>query len=470
MPQPTAPPEAAPDPERRAAPDGWLALLDPPRPGPLPPLLLGLLRAEVTGRARTLCAALALPDPDGLSGRLLGQPGGVPSLHAAHLLDLTATLPPATRAAFYTALNVTPLPGDQDAALRPPRLDATRAPVLRWKPRAEAPGMASVAQGAGAQNAGQLARALRSLGTGSAAPLGAALTAQWLGAAAYHWLDQPPRLFPLDFLAGLGGPDQPAYPLYATARQQALTTLGEPRRTLLRTLLNETRTQHAALRAHEHAQDDVRRAALRACLRVARDLIRAGWLDRPAQARFLTPTELRDAADGLLDPAELRALAALRRDRAAPVHENLAAPEPSEAAPTALPALWSGTPLAPGVRKGPAHHWTPGQTVPEGAVLIAAAPGGAPLTLTQWPQVRRASALILGAATPNARVAAQAREDALAAVALPDLPPGWLQDGDLVRVNGHQGSVTLLRRAGDHPEPAPGVPERPTLPSLDIVF
>ncbi|MFN4252852.1 hypothetical protein, partial [Deinococcus sp.] len=77
---------------------------------------------------------------------------------------------------------------------------------------------------------------------------------------------------------------------------------------------------------------------------------------------------------------------------------------------------------------------------------------------------------------------AQARRAGQVAVSLPEPHPDWLEDGALVRVNGHTGQLTLLRRAGlpdpipafdlnlDSPSPAPATSteERPTVLSPHV--
>ncbi|MCD0168736.1 hypothetical protein, partial [Deinococcus sp. 23YEL01] len=77
---------------------------------------------------------------------------------------------------------------------------------------------------------------------------------------------------------------------------------------------------------------------------------------------------------------------------------------------------------------------------------------------------------------------AQARRAGQVAVCLPEPHPDWLEDGALVRVNGHTGQLTLLRRAGvpdpipafdlnlDSPSPttATGAQERPTVLSPHV--
>ena len=206
------------------------------------------------------------------------------------------------------------------------------------------------------------------------------------------------------------------------------------------------RRQHQALAEYHAALPAARRAALRAAVSAAATLRERGALSRTADARWLTPHELIAALDGTLPRADLHALIHARR-AAAPAAHGAPAPALSTAATT---GTLNAAPLAPGVRDGRLRRWTPGTPVPPGAVLLLDGP--------PWPHhlpaLRAAAALLAPRSTLHSPLSAQARRAGQVAVCLPEPHPSWLEDGALVRVNGHTGQLTLLRRAG-LPDPIP---------------
>ncbi|MFC6590757.1 hypothetical protein ACFP81_01025 [Deinococcus lacus] len=163
-------------------------------------------------------------------------------------------------------------------------------------------------------------------------------------------------------------------------------------------------------------------------------------LERSA-APYLTLDEWVAGLDGTLDTPALRALAQVR---AAASH--VGADAWAEAGAEDGPVSQLGRPLAAGVRQGQIHRVRPGEPVPEGAVALLPHP-----VPEHLPTLLPASALVLAHGTAHARVSAQAREHGQSAVSVSGVMP-WLGEGDLVRVNGATGQVTLLRRA----EPAAG--------------
>ncbi|GHF28477.1 phosphohistidine swiveling domain-containing protein [Deinococcus metalli] len=428
---------AAPAPTR--TPPRWLPLDD--HPAALCPLELGIVRLSVHGRVRTLLRALNLTDPDGLSTRLLAQREGRLFLHAAHLETLTAPLGREQALAFQLALGVTPEP-DVPAAPPPrPRPDFLHQAALG--PRAAVPAV-PVGE-TRATPATRLARAMHRLGDDPDAlsTYNAVLATEALRAVAWHWLDQRGALH-LELLCGVDAGSGPGGEVAGAALQQLQTTLTGARRGAARALVEAARAQHAALRAHQSATRLARRELIRAAVQGAALLTRAGWLNRPADARWLTPAELRDALDGTLDPGTLRGLTQLRRLQHTP-----AADTPTW---TLVDRQYPAVPLSPGVRDGQLYAWTPGQTVPDGVIALCS-------DVRPWhrPQLSGAAAVVLDHAGPLSAPALHERGLGRPAVGLRGRRPEWLQDGAVVRVNAHQGTVTLLRRAPDPAVPTPGI-------------
>lgn len=468
-----------------AADPPWRPLHDQPTlpPGTLP---FALLAHEHAARAQGLSAALGHPDPAGYAARLLRpdsrQQGA--HLHGPHLDALTAPHPPAVARALREILGApgTPAgPGSAPAAprtlrtlARTPRLlwQATRPAALRADPPTDCP------------PADRLRDALNALARAAAhpAPLGAALATALLGQVTRAWLNDPGTLH-LELLRGDGPATRapvPGDPVTATpdhALNQLRTTLSGPRRAAALLILRVARRQHQALAEYHAALPAARRAALRAAVRAAATLRERGALSRTADARWLTPHELIAALDGTLPRADLHALIHARRAAAPTVHGAPARPAPSLSTAATTGTL-NAAPLAPGVRDGRLRHWTPGTPVPPGAVLLL----GSPPWPHHLPALGAAAALLAPLSTLHSPLGAQARRAGQVAVCLPEPHPDWLEDGALVRVNGHTGQLTLLRRAGvpdpipafdlnlDSPSPttATGAQERPTVLSPHV--
>ncbi|WP_309570814.1 hypothetical protein [Deinococcus sp.] len=430
----------------------WLPLDD--HPAALCPLELGIVSLTLQGQAHTLLRALNLPDPDDLSTRLLTQQGGRLHLHAAHLGALTAPLNREQALAFQMALGVTTEPDVPAVPAARPRLDllhpaavGSRSPV--------GPTVRGLPEQAGTVSpATQLSRAMHRLSDDpdTLSAYNAVLATEALRAVSWHWLDQRSALH-LELLSGLDSTGGPGSEIAAAALQQLLTTLTGARRNAARSLVEAARTQHTALHVHQTAQRRARRDLIRAAVRAATLLTRAGWLIRPADARWLTPTELRDALDGTLDPGTLRGLTQLRRLQHAPATEI-----PTW---TLVDRQYAAAPLSPGVRDGLLHVWIPGQSVPEGSVALCA-----DVRPWQWDQLAGAAAVILDRAGTLSPAALHERSLGRPAVGLRGRRPEWLQQGAFLRMNAHQGTVTLLRRAetpgllAELPGPAPS----PALP------
>lgn len=460
----------------------WQPLHDQPTlpPGTLP---FALLAHEHAARAQALSAALGHPDPARYAARLL-RPDA--RLSGPHLHALTAPHPPAVARALHEALGAGSPPAEGQggrarwAPLRMARLlwRATRSasPPVPGPPAAPLPTAALPADGGSA--ADLLHGALDALARAAAhpAPLGAALTTALLERVTRQWLDDPATLH-LELLGGGPAPEAaPGGPVTATpdhALNQLRTTLSGPRRAAALLILRAARRQQRALADHHAALHAARRDALRAAVRAAATLRGRGDLGRTAEARWLTPQELIAALDGTLPPAGLRALIHARRT-------TPPAPQTGQPARPADPGtgLLGAVPLAPGVRDGRLHRWTPGTPVPPGAVLLLDSPPWP----HQLPALASAAALLLARCTLHSPVSVQARRAAQVAVCLPDPGPDWLEDGALVRVNGHTGQLTLLRRAG-LPDPIPafdlnldgppltpqtGPAARPTAPSPHV--
>ncbi|MFC3834508.1 MULTISPECIES: PEP-utilizing enzyme [Deinococcus] len=411
-------------------PARWLPLED--HPAALSPLDVGIVRVGLEGRVRALLHALHLPDTDSLSTRLLTQQGGRLAVHAAHLDTLTAALSAEQILAVHVALGIA-------ADAGPPAVPSAR-------PRPEfiqqaAPGTRSVAQPGVSRPADSPATVLARAIVAHADDLGvltaynAALVTEALRGVTWHWLEQRSALH-LELLCGLDTVGGAGAELASAAMHQVQSTLSGGRRSAARGLIDAARTQHAALAAHHAAQRQTRRAVIRASVQVASVLSRAGWLNRPADARWLTPTELRDALDGTLDPATLRGLTQLRRFQHAP-------PPPTPTW-TLVDRQYSVVPLSPGVRDGELHVWIPGQPVPGGSIVLCE-------EARPWhrAQLAEAAAVILDRAGPLSSAALHERGAGRPAVSLRGRRPEWLQPGAYVRVNAHQGTVTLLRRADD---------------------
>lgn len=415
----------------------WLPLLDTP-PELLPPLAFSLLQAEWHGRAHTLTRALHVPDLRRLSSRLLGQPTGRPALHAAHLHALTSPLPPALARAFCTALGVqASIPSDERSNSRP-RLSLLRLPVLRKQARMQPFSAPAVPD----DPATRLELALTRISSNPSAvsTFNAALCSQLLSSLTRNWLDDRSSLH-LELLCGLGeNADPNAVAAFQTARQHVLTTLSGTRRRVAQTLITEARAQHAALQAHCEAQDQARHDLIRAAVVAAQRLAEQGYLNRVADAKWLTVTELREVLDGLINPAQLKGLTQLRRDQFTEL------PATTQFREVVAHSVVNGQALAPGVRDGKLALWQSGQIVPDGAVALCR-----PVRPYQLQQLRPASALILAHSTEFSRAAAYARAHGIAAISVEQLNTDWLKDGALVRLNGHQGTLTLLRRAGEPP-------------------
>lgn len=469
-----------------AADPAWRPLHDQPSlpPGTLP---FALLAHEHAARAQGLSAALGHPDPAGYAARLLrpdSQQQG-PHLHGPHLDALTAPHPPAVARALREILGAPGTPAGPGSAPAAPRTlrTLTRTPRLLWQ--ATRPAAPRVAPPADRLPADWLTDALNALARAAAhpAPLGAALATALLGQVTRAWLNDPGTLH-LELLRGDGPtaqgsaapePDSGS-PVTATpdhALNQLRTTLSGPRRAAALLILRVARRQHQALAEYHAALPAARRAALRAAVSAAATLRERGALSRTADARWLTPHELIAALDGTLPRADLHALIHARR-AAAPAAHGAPAPALSTAATT---GTLNAAPLAPGVRDGRLRRWTPGTSVPPGAVLLLDGP--------PWPHhlpaLSAAAALLAPRSTLHSPLSAQARRAGQVALCLPDLYPDWLEDGALVRVNGHTGQLTLLRRAGlpdpipafdlnldSPPTPATGTEDRPTVLSPHV--
>ncbi|GAA5436112.1 hypothetical protein M8445_14280 [Deinococcus aquaticus] len=453
--------------------DGWLPMHDQPS---LPPgtLFAELLRLEYAARAHALSAALGGSDPHGVSARILraapspvrasaagSGPGSTaqeagPHLQAAHLRVLTGPHPTALARALRDALGAgpdqpgTPTPDSgrgPRSTLRLPRLlwQATRLPAHQAAPDRLDP-------------ARTLIDALGTLERQAAhpAPLTAPLSTHLLSRVTRHWLNDAGGLH-LELLAERDDTGVPRHAL-----NQLRTTLNGPRRAAALLVLRVARAQHSALDAQQSALRAARRAALRAAVGAAAHLRAHGWLDRTADARWLTPADLIAALDGTLDPATLRTLAQARRHAAR--SQPLPASVPHVPAPHAAgPDTLTGTALSPGVRDGRLHRWTPGERVPPGRVALLPGPP-APHHL---PALADAAALIVPRSGLHSPVAAHARHGARPAITLPLTAhdTDWLLDGALVRLNGHTGTLTLLRRAGV-PDPIPSFDLNLEAPSL----
>lgn len=423
-------------------PARWLLLED--HPAALSPLELGIVRVVLEGRVRALLHALHLPDTDDLSTRLLAQQGGRLALHASHLDTLTAPLGAEQTLAVHAALGVAADPGTPAVPPARPRPDFIQqaAPGTRSAPRPEATRPVD-------SPATALARAIvaHADDLGILTAYNAALATEALRGVAWHWLDQRSALH-LELLSGLDAGSGAGADLASAAMQQVQSTLSGSRRSAARTLIDTARAQHVALAAHHTAQRQTRRALIRAAVQGASVLSRAGWLSRPADARWLTPTELRDALDGTLDPGTLRGLTQLRRFQHAP-----APPTPTW---TLVDRQYGAVPLSPGVRDGSLSVWVPGQPVPEGMIALCE-------DVRPWhrPQLRGAAAVILDRAGPLSSAALYERGLGRPAVSLRGRRPEWLLPGAYVRVNAHQGTVTLLRRADESLAEAPGLTVTP---------
>lgn len=419
-------------------PVGWLPLDDLPQTS-LCPLELGVARLSLQGRARTLAAALGLPDPDGLSRRLIAQRGGQLFVHAHHLAALVAPLPAARACAFQVALGVSRPDELPQVPAGRPRLELLQSPPGGTRPL---PGTAPPAD-----PASRMTRAMQTLADapGALSTYNAALASEALRGLSWHWLDIRSALH-LELLGGLGESGGLGETLASSALAQVQTTLGGARRSAARALIVEARAQHLALHSHLGEQRAARRELLRAAIQGGSELRRGGFLNRSGDVRWLTPTELRDALDGTLDPATLRGLTQLRRLQhvagfSVPVW-------------TAVGQQFPALALSPGVRDGLLWLWQPGQPVPEGRIAVCAE-----LRSWHWPQLQGAAALILDRAGELSAASLHARAAGLPALSLRGRRPEWLQDGAFVRLNAHQGTLTLLRRA----EVPQGVPS-PTLP------
>ncbi|PNY82411.1 PEP-utilizing enzyme [Deinococcus koreensis] len=421
---------AAPAPDRPAP--GWWPLDDLPQTS-LTPLELGVARLGLQGRARGLAAALSLPDPGGLSRRLIAQRQGRLFVHAGHLEALCAPLPPAQARAFRTALGLPgPLGPEEVPELPAPR---PRLNVLAPAARADAALHGRAASHAAHDPATDLTHAMQQLADapGALSAYNAALASEALRGLCWHWLDTRSALH-LELLGGLGETDGPGVTSARAAWQQVETTLSGARRSAARALVGEARAQHLALQRHLQEQRDARRALIRAAMQGAGDLRRGGHLNRSADVRWLTPAELRDALDGTLDPTTLRGLTQLRR------LQHVA----GSGVPTwrAVGQQFQAAALSTGVRDGLLHVWQPGVAVPEGRIVLCAE-----LFPWQWPQLQGAAALLLDRAGEHSPAALHARAIGLPALSLRGRRPEWLQGGAFVRLNGHQGTLTLLRRA-----------------------
>lgn len=420
---------------------GWLPLLDAPQRS-LTPLEFALLRLELHGRAATLARALHLPDGAGYAERLLGQAQGRPALHAGNLATLTAPLPPAFARAFAAALGgAVPDDWGREPAAGP-RLSLLRLPVLLRQAGASQTGR----NRKGDDLASQLTQAVHRLAQHPAAvsPMTAALTLTVLHGLTRQWLDDQAALH-LELLGGAGNQPETAE---SHAWQHVATTLSGMRRLLARLVVRETRRQHRLLARYQQAQDDARRELVRACVRAARKLTRSGHLTRVGQGRWLTPEELRDALDGTLNPLSLRELVKVRQaHHQAERQVALRELQPARMRGTLLP----GQSLSPGVRDGRLHRYQAGVPVPQGAIMLT--DDWSPAAL---PSLADTGALLVLDGSVQGRAAQFARRRGLCALSIPSLPD-WAEEGALVRVNGHRGTLTLLRRAQDMPRP--GAPE-----------
>ncbi|THF88753.1 hypothetical protein E7T09_06135 [Deinococcus sp. KSM4-11] len=441
---------AAPAPTRPST--RWLPLDD--HPAALCPLELGIVRLILQGQARTLLQALNLSDPDGLSTRLLSQQGGRLYLHAAHLDALTAPLNRDQAVAFQLALGVT-VELEEPAVPAPrPRLDLLHQAALGSRSSSGSTVRGAAEVGAAVSPATQLSRAIQRLNhdPDTLTTYNAVLATEALRAVSWHWLEQR-NVLHLELLSGLNATGGSGAHSADAALQQLMTTLTGARRGAARSLVEAARAQHAALYAHQAAQRQARRDLIRAAVRAAALLTEAGWLIRPADARWLTPTELRDALDGTLDPATLRGLTQLRRLQHSPA--------PQVPTWTLVDRHYPVVPLSPGVRDGLLYQWIPGQPVPEGRIALCA-----DVRPWQWPQLAGAAAVILDRAGPLSPAALHERSVGRPAVGLRGRRPEWMQPDAFVRMNAHQGAVTLLRRADVPGLPAdlPNVPV-PALPA-----
>lgn len=429
---------AAPAPDR--PPPGWWPLDDLPQTS-LSPLELGVARLGLQGRARLLAAALSVPDPDGLSRRLIGQRQGRMFVHGGHLEALCAPLTRAQARAFQAALGLPgPLGPEEVPDIPAPRPRLAALPAVAGS----LPGSATRAAAAAHSPATRLTHAMQRLSDspGALSAYNAALASEALRGLCWHWLDTRSALY-LELLGGLGEEQGPGVASARAAWQQVETTLSGTRRSAARALVGEARAQHLALQQHLREQRDARRALMRAAVQGAGELRRCGFLNRSADVRWLTPAELRDALDGTLDPATLRGLTQLRR------LQHVA----GSGVPTwrAVGQQFQAAALATGVRDGLLQLWRSGVAVPEGRIVLCA-----DLQPWQWPQLEGAAALLLDRAGEHSPAALHARAIGLPALSLRGRRPEWLQEGAFVRLNGHQGTLTLLRRAeGTGVEPGP---------------
>lgn len=245
---------------------------------------------------------------------------------------------------------------------------------------------------------------------------------------------------------------------FRAARAEVESHLWSPLRRLFRRHLEFARNGLIAREDSRYRMEIMTTQIRHTALLVGDMLVTAGMLSSRNDVLFLLDNELEPVAQGKLDPTEriarrkqgfARLVAANERGQHWLVASgSIAAPKPNEAKRSAKPAdrhSLLGRPAGAGVATGPVcvvHSPREFSKLRKGDVLVA--PFAAPV----WtPLFRLASAVVIEIGSPTGHAAIVVREYGIPAVVAVPNATTLLRDGQRVRVNGAQGTISILDAA-----------------------
>ncbi len=245
---------------------------------------------------------------------------------------------------------------------------------------------------------------------------------------------------------------------FRTARAEAESRLWSPLRRLFRRHLEFARNGLLVREDQRYRMEIMTTQIRRTALLLGGMLVTAGMLSSQNDVLFLLEGELEPVAQGKLDPTERIARRKQGFARLVAAHErgqhwlvasgSVAPPKPRKAKRGAKPAddhSLSGRPAAAGVATGPVcvvHGPHEFSKLRKGDVLVA--PFAAPV----WtPLFRLASAVVTEIGGSESHAAIVAREYGIPAIFAIPQATTLLRDGQRVRVNGAQGTISILDAA-----------------------
>jgi phosphohistidine swiveling domain-containing protein len=280
--------------------------------------------------------------------------------------------------------------------------------------------------------------------------------------SAPNWEEDTATVFAM--LRNLRDTGADASPYLIQARQRilreketeaALEKLNAPRRLLFRRVLSLAQTHVANRERTKSLLVKGTQRARRLLREIGARLVAAGRIDRPDEVFFLTLDDLRSGESA--GTPDLRALVSRRkaemdRNRHVVLPESFVGrPRPLEVRPpsgeavvgavSAVPTVLKGIPVSPGRVSGKARVILDPRldgAIAEGEILVA------PVTDAGWtPLFLTAAAIVVDIGGPLSHGATVARELGLPAVVNVKNGTTVIQSGQLITVDGREGTVTV---------------------------